>query len=299
MDKLKELLVSFLSKTLSIDSTGVAELFESDGTTLKPTALQALLDKDIERVSTLTQGKFDEGVKKATKDVLTAFEREVKTKFGLSIDKKGLELIEAVVEAKSKKGDAPTEEQIKTSRTYLDLSEGVDRRIADAVAAEQKKHDDYKATVERGNVISKVKEKALTILDSLKPILSTDPIKAQNQKNFFLGVIESGNYRIEGDRIILLNPDGTTEKVDAHNKRIDFEAFAKTTAEGYYDFQAADQRGGAGAGAGGAGGAGAGGTKTPKTVEEYSSMMSEAGNDATKRAEVTKLWLESQETAGK
>lgn len=290
MDKeLLQFLVSYLSATLNMDEAGVAALFDADGK-VKPDSLKLLKDKDVERVTALTTEKFDEGHKKATKEARSTFENELKQKFGISSKKVGVELVEEIVSAKAGKPGELTEEQVKNSKYYLDLKEQQDKAIEEAVKAKEEEFTNFKKQVERKDVIGKVTSVAEAILDGMKPILSSDPVKAKNQKRFFLKQIEEGNYRLDGDRIIMLDETGK-DKLDGHNKRVDFETFAKETASGIYDFAQADQR--SGAGGAGAGAAGASTVKVPKTKDEYSKLMSQA-KDSKERADLTKAWTESE-----
>jgi hypothetical protein len=290
MEGVKEFLESYLSKTLNLDKDGVAALFDADGK-LKADATDQLLKKDKERVAKLTTDKFNEGHQKATKEARSAFEQQLKEKFSISSEKVGVELVEEIVAAKTPKGGELNEEEVKKSKAYLDLKESIPAQIKEAVKAKETEYNAYKSQVERKEVLGAVKSKALTILDGLKPILSSDANKAQKQKEFYLREIEAGNYRLDGERIILLDAEGK-DKQDEHGNRVDFEGFAKGIASTYYDFQAGDPRGGAG-GAGAAGGGGGGTVKVFKTKDDFSKAMSEA-KDSKERAEITKAWTESE-----
>lgn len=290
---LLEFLESYLSTTLKLDKAGVAALFEADGSP-KADAIQSLLDKDKARVTTLTKGKFDEGHKAATLKVKTDFEKELKEKFGVDSDKVGVELVETIIEAKTPKGDAITEEQVKKHKAYLDLNESINTRVKEAVKAKETEFNNYKTQVERNQSLSVVKQKALTLFESYKPILSSDPVKASNQKEAFLRQFEQGNYRLDGERIIMLNPDGT-DKTDAHANRIEFETFVKETAASLYDFQATDPKSSPGSGGAG-GGAGAGKPVVVKDEADFEKQYLAASTPADKIA-IAKAWQETKSKA--
>lgn len=297
MDKeLLKFLVSFLSTTLKMDEAGVAALFEADGSP-KADTLKQLLDKDKDRVALLIKGKFDEGHKAAEKKVMTNLEKELKTKFGIDSDKEGVELIEAIVAAKTPKGAEITDEQVKKHKVYLDLKEANKLAIDEATKATKEELDKFKAQVAQKETSTVVKAKALSIFEDLKPVLSTDTAKAAKQKELFVNLFENGQYRIEGERIIMLNPD-KTDMVDGHGNRMDFETAVKSKATELYDLAVADPKGSPGAKppAGGGGGGGSTGKK-PKTKDEFVAYMGEAKDDK-ERAEITQAWQDFQ-TQGK
>lgn len=249
---MNKVLMEFLSKTLNLDEAGVTSLFNEDGSP-KEDSLLKFLELDKARVAKLQQGKLDEGYKKAQKEVMSNLEKTLKTKFSIESDKTGVELVESIIEQKTPAGDALSEEQVKKHKAYLDLNESVTKKVAEAVKAKETEFNDYKSKVERGQALSVVKSKAQTLFESLNPILSSDPGKAAKQKELFLREFEQENYRIENDRIILLNADGS-DKTDAHGHRVDFEKEVKAKAEAMYDFKAVDPKGSPGGAAGGAGG---------------------------------------------
>lgn len=288
-------LLEFLSKTLNLDESGVTALFNADGSP-KDDSLQKMLDLDKSRVMKLQKGKLDEGYNKAKKEVLTQFETDVKTKFGIDSDKVGVDLVSEIIETKTPKGDAITDEQVKKHRAYLDLQESIPLKIKDAVKDSETKFNNYKTQVERGQSLSAVKQKALTIFESLKPILSTDPNKAANQKEVFLKLFDAGNYRIENERIIMLNADGT-DKTDEHANRVDFDKFVKDAATGLYDFQQTDPKGSPGAGGGAAGGGG-GKPVVVKDEADFEKQYLEAKTTPDKIA-ISKAWQETKAASEK
>lgn len=253
---MNKILLEFLSKTLNLDENGVAALFEADGTP-KADSLDKFLELDKTRIAAIRTGKFDEGYNKAKKEVMSKFEADAKAKFGIESDKVGLDLFEEIVTVKTPAGDKLTDEQVKKSKPYLDLQESIDKQKADAAKIEKDKFEAYKQEIEKGKSLSTVKQKAEALFLELKPVLSSDPAKAARQKELFLKQFEAGNYRIEEDRIIMLNADGT-DATDDHEKRVDFGAYVKKAAAELFDFQATDPKESPGGKkpAGGAGGAG-------------------------------------------
>lgn len=294
MDKIKALLVAFLSKTLNMDEAGVTALLNADGTEFVDGALEALLQKDADRVKLLTKGKGDEEHKRAKREARTEFEKEIKAKFGITSEKFGTELVEELIASKTAAAGEITEEQVKKSKWYLDLNESVKGKVDDAVAAAKKEFDEFKKGISRKETLSAVQKKALEIFEGLNPVLSTDAKRAANQRQMFLAQFENGNYRIDGDNIIILDKDGN-DLQDSHGNRVNFAASVKEKAESSYDFKKAEDRssaGGAGSGAGG----GTGTVFIAKTKEELAEYQLKE-TDQGKRAAASKAFSDSQKAA--
>jgi hypothetical protein len=292
----KDLLIfleSFLSTTLKLDKAGVAALFEADGSP-KADVINQLLDKDKERVKDLTKGKFDEGFKAAEKKVKTDLEKELKDKFGVDSDKQGVELVEAIITAKTPQGAELTDEQVKKHKAYLDLQESLNAKVKEAVKAKETEFNGYKAQVERKETFSTVKAEALKLFDELKVVLPADAAKAERLKNLFLKEIEAGNYRVDNGRIILVNDKGEDE-VDEHGNRKDFTAIVKAKITDTFEVAASDPKDSPGAKDNPKPAPGA--KVIIKSKDDYIKLMGEAGNDAAKRAEVTTAYQEFQKSS--
>lgn len=289
----KDLINGLLTTAYKLSETEVASLYNEDGT-VKDSALEDLLKKDKTRISEVRTNAFDDGVKKTQREDRSAFEGDIKKKYGIDSSKIGIDLIDEIITIKTPKPGAITEEQIIAHPKYLDLKDNLDKKVKEAVTVKEQEFNTYKASVERTKTLSTVKQKAESIFQSLNPILSSDPVKASNQKSLFLEQLEKKSFRIDGDKIILTEGDNK-DALDEHNNRIDFDSFVKDTASKFYDFQAGDPKGSSGnRGSGGGEQGGAGGTKivAPKNEDEFKQMMNNP--DAKVRAEVGRLWSEAQ-----
>lgn len=238
----KELLNEFASKTLNLDTDGVASLYNEDGT-VKDDALQILLDKHAEKIKSLkpdTKKIFDDGYKKGQSESLSRFEKEAKEKHGISSDKQGLELIDDIV-AQYKVDHPDDPDKIKKSKYYLDAVEDFKKKSKELETTYNNQLEAYKKTVEKERLFGSVSEQALIIFEGLKPILSEDPAKASNQKKVFLNELANVNYELRGGEIFLLDSEGG-EALDNLGNRIKFTDFVKAAAEKYFDFQVSDPR---------------------------------------------------------
>ena len=248
--EVKELLSGFLSKTLNIDTDGVASLFNEDGT-IKDDAEQRLIELDAARVKELKSGtkkeSFDDGYKKAQSEVMKKLEEDFKTKTGHKSEKKGIDLFLEYATTASTKDDKITEETIKKHPMYLTLQEEKERAVQEAIAQGEQKLNQFKTELSKKETFGSVANKALEIFNNLKPILSSDPNKRKAQEELFVERLQGFDYEIQdGNRIVILKDGKVLE--DAHGKRVDFERLVKETATKYYDFQAADPKQNAGNG---------------------------------------------------
>src|SRR5690349_6192628 len=135
---MEELLLEFVSKTLNMDKDGVAELLKSDDGKIKDDALNALLDKDKDRVKGIKKTSFDDGVKKTTKSLMSDFERQLKDKYELESDAQGIELIESLLDKnkpaedqKSKQSKELTFDEIKKHKDFIAYEKKRDKEIED------------------------------------------------------------------------------------------------------------------------------------------------------------------------
>src|SRR5690606_3916701 len=154
----KEVLTGLLSTVYQIDETGVAELYNSDGTELNEDALSKILERDAQRIAAVkpdTKKYFDDGYKKGQSESLSKFEREVLTKYGIKPEKKGIELIEDIV-AQYKQDNPDDPEKIKKSKFYLDAIEQLNKDKAEFEKQKTDELENFKKQVEREKLFGKV-----------------------------------------------------------------------------------------------------------------------------------------------
>lgn len=284
----KDFIAGFLSKTLNMDADGVAALYNADGT-LKDDALTNVLGLDVERVKGMkpdTKKVFDDGYKKASSEVLSKRDNELKEKFGIKSDKIGIELINEVVSEQVKKaGVELNEDAIKKHPVYISMVDKLTSEKETAVQAETEKLTKYQTEQKKKETFSTVASKALEHFHSFKPILSQDQTKAKNQMNDFVEKMKGYDYEVQGDKIIVLKDGKVLE--DGHGNRIPFEKVVKDTADMYYDFHAAEKRSSAGNGKEDPAGSGSTSPKlaVPKTKEEFWKVVGDSSIPAKDRTD--------------
>src|SRR5690606_34812449 len=102
---------------------------------------------------------------------------------------------------------------------------------------------DYESKISqfsRKELFGKVSKKALNYLDEMNPVLSSDPTKAANQKNWLLKELEGLDFQESDDDFIPLKEGNRLE--DGHGHGINLKQYVQNTAKTLYDFKQADDR---------------------------------------------------------
>lgn len=287
----KELLLGVLSKTLNLDETGAMSLlYNSDGS-LKDDAEALLLSKDAERVSTL-KGASKEALadrySAGKKETMEGFEKSIKEKFDLKGSKaQGIDLIVEAVAARTQapKAEDIAEEVVKKTPAYRSLEQAMQEKLDELKNDWSGKLTAEQAKWQKERNLDHVMSAAQQIFDAMKPNLSSDPVRARNQKRLFEQDVRalSTEVQAEADKkvIVLLGKDGKSRLEDAHGVPVKFEDAVKTIIEQNYDLPAAAARSTAGspiAGTNGNGSAGTGSTfqlTKPTSREDYARQLGE------------------------
>lgn len=273
-----EFIESLVGKTLNLPKEKLAEiLYEADGTTLKPDAVDKLAEIDAQRIKAIKDSHKDEltrmhddGYSKGKGESLTKWEKQLKEELGLQTDAKGIDLVkEAISKAAKVEID---EEKVKLHPKYMELerrlnSEYLPKAEYDKVKAE---FDKFRAEIDTAKVNAVIQSDAIKIFRSLKPVLSKDPVKATNQEQDFVNKLTSFEYELNqnGDHVIKVNGKRLET---ANGFPVTFADFVKSEASKYYDFQQQDPKGQPGNG-----GEPGGGEYTftmPKNEKEYQQAL--------------------------
>lgn len=289
---MKETLIAFLSKTLNMTADAVTSLLTEDGSGFKPEALATLLDADKKRVEVFTgeittlksekQTAFDNGHKKATAEVLDAKDAELRTKYGIKSDAKGLDLINEIVGSETlKAGKEVTEDQVKQHKVYQDLLLNSKKEKDEAIKAVTEQMDKMKQDLERKETFNRVKSLALAEFEKLNPVQNPDAVIAENQrKRLFIDELEGFDYDVDASGTVTVKKDGKIH-VNEHQHPISFADVVKGIAVSNFGLNAAEDRGAAGGkGAAAAGSNGAFKVTKPKDKADFllqSKKLKEAG----------------------
>lgn len=294
----KDLLTGLLSTAYQMDETGVASLYNEDGT-LKDDSLETLKAADVQRVQKLkpdTKKFFDDGYKKAQSESLSKFEKELTDKFAIRSDKKGIELINEIVEAKSKTtGEGLTEENIKKSPYVVSLLDKHQQEIANAIKQGEDKFTGFQKELSKKETLSKVLDKAQEVFNGFKPVLSQDAAKAKAQSELFLnGIARDYEFEIQGDRVVIMKDGKLFE--DAHGNPYKLDKLIKEQSDKMFDYHIADPKSSPGNGKPAENKNTQGSPiAVPKNDIEYAKIIHDSTIPVEKRMEVRKAYEESKQ----
>lgn len=245
MDELEKFIVAYLETTLPVSKVDATKLKE-DADYRKDFFEQHKVQvaKSKQELDKVKDEEFEKGVRKS----LSKFEKEAKEKFGVETDKKGLDLIEAILETKtsdSKPGEL-TEDAIKKHPVYLALEKESTKKLREVEKAAEEKVKAKEAEYAKKETFKTVEQRAIDFLKKEGIIVSENPEKASRQLKQVVRELEKIDYQPDGENILILEPDGK-RKEDEHGKAYQFEKLVKDTADSLgFDFRVAQQRSSAG-----------------------------------------------------
>jgi len=297
--KYKQILLGLLSTAFKNGGETVEklnELLEGDEESLdEKEVLKLFSDADKDRVKEIRTKYHDEGYKKAEAKIMSSFEKELREKFELGddVDLKGVDLVSHLIESKTSKGGKDlSEDAIKRSPVYIQLQDQLKKLAADKDKEWQQKLDETVKSYSKEKIFNNVSSKALEILDSLKPILSSDPQKAAKQKQILLNELKGYEFDEVDGKIVVMKDGKVVE--DDHGYRVDFAEIVKTHASEYFDFQAAKEDRTApnsnNPSNSGSQGKSSYSGKLPKSEEEYSQMISDENIPLAERVQIKEAW---------
>lgn len=234
----KEFINAILSKTLNMDETAVASLYNEDGT-IKDESTSTILTLDVERIKAAKPsgaGDFDKGYQKAQSEILTKKDKELMDKFGIKSDKKGVELVNEIISEQVKKSGVDlNDEAVKKHPLFISTVDRLTKDKEDAITAESGKLTQFQTELKRKETFNFVANKALSYFNSLDPILYNDSTKAENQRSILIEKLEGFyEYDIQGEKIIVLKDGKILE--DEHGNRIPFEKVVKQVSDKYFEY---------------------------------------------------------------
>ena len=270
----KDLLLGLLSKTLKKTNTEIESLIYEDSGELKENALTVLLDNDADRVSSIKSNykvDKDEIYGRAKREILSDTEKSLKKSFGVESDKKGEDLYNEIKTklSKSDSNSNMTDEDVKKHPLYHNLLTSKSSEI-EAIKNESALNlQKLQESFTQKEVFTTVNSKAMAMVKGLNPILSEDPVKAQNQLSVITERLKSYQYQINGDNIIVKQDGKVIE--DAHGNQIKLNEIVKSISSNYFDFKEGESRNnGTGNNNGGQG------MKTATTQDELRVQLSKA-----------------------
>lgn len=247
---MKDLILAFLSRAYNMDTDSVADLLfkkSDDGTLtdeLADGALDALTRLDTERASKFKgDGKtqFDNGFKKAQKEVSEAWERKMRAKFELDQALTGDNLLEALAEKMTAGSAEMPDEQVRRSKIYRDLEKAAADREKAAIEQAEAKVQEIIAAQTRKEKLSAVHEKAKSWLLGKKPVLEANQLVADQRIADFLRELEA--YEYDDDYTPLKNGEIVKNE---HQHPVKFDTLLESIASRRFEFMTQDPKGNGG-----------------------------------------------------
>jgi len=245
-DLMMNVLGKFFNKTEDELSALIYE-GEGDELKIKENAAEALISLDEARITRIKSDvgsdatkKFDDGYKKAQKEVMPKFESQLKSELGFDSDLTGIELVRAWGETLGKETKV-TAENIKTHPEFLKIETEWKKNHKEEIENVRGEFENFKSNVSKEQTMSKIRDMAETEFMRLNPVLSEDPAKKKEQTNMFLSILDNYNYDFAEDGSVVIM-DGDKRLEDSHSNRVGFGQFIKSEAERRYDFQKQERR---------------------------------------------------------
>lgn len=292
--KTKDFFIAYIGKTLNMPAEKVASLFENEeGTDIKDAALDELLQNDATRVKTFTdknQEFFNNGLAKATKELMTDFEKGLKEKFDFTSNKKGLELIEEIVTTKSGDKTEIEENKVKSHPLYISLQDQMNKKVSDIENQWKEKYDGHVKQTAKKDTLSTVYSTLVPYLEENYGLPEDKEMRA-NQLQWFNSELEKNDWEQHEKDYIIKDSEGNVLS-DKHGVRLTRDKFADQVALKYWPKKEGQPRTGSG-GSNNPAGNGKPATgytgKVPTTEAEYSKALIECKTPQDKIA-LTDAW---------
>lgn len=293
--KIRQSLAEGLETAYKIPEDDIATILPEDESEFSSeTFLSKFLEYDKDRVEIIGQkgkDKFEQGYSKGKKESLTKQEEQIREEFNIDDnDLVGIDLVKKVVEINSKKskGDVSklSDDELKSHPSVINLLTERENRFKTEKEQLIEEHQSKLKEFSRKETMGKVSNKALDILDSLNPVLSEDPVRAKNQRNFLLRELDSLDFQINDSGNIIPLKDGKILE-DQHGHSVNFEDFVSNKAKALYDFKQAPERGTPPSGGGNGSG---GGSQKFKSEAEYAKYMSDRSISLEDRKKAQESW---------
>ena len=227
-----------LSKVFKLDAEKLATLYNEAGDLTDLTAVIQADETRIARFTTEKTSQYNRGIKEGAGKI----EKEIKDKYGVESDLIGVELVDSIVLKQTEEVSKAGVKDITKHADYIKLEATITKQLKDRDKEWEGKLALKEAEFKKEKLFEKIKDKALVNLESRKPILPSDPRKAQVWKDTYLNELRAGNYQESDDGTpIVLDKEGNALK-DAHGNPITFDEFEKNISDKYFEYPAAESR---------------------------------------------------------
>lgn len=226
-----------LSQVFKLDEEQLATLYDEAGDL---TDLKVVITADTKRIAKFNsekQQQLDRGIKEGAEKV----EKAVKGKYEVESDLIGVELIDLII-ANQVEAATKDKKDITKHPDYIRLETSITKQLKDRDKEWEEKMEAKEREFNKSKLFEKIRDRALVSLESRKPILPTDPAKAQVWKDTYLNELRSGTYQEGDDGVpIVLDAEGNVMK-DKHGNPVTFDEYEKSISDKYFEYPTAEQR---------------------------------------------------------
>lgn len=275
----QKVLLGVLKSAYRLKDEEIAELLQQDAENVnEDEVLNAVLELDKTRTSNYGKTKFDDGFKKAQKELFTSFENDLKSKYQIDADLRGTELIEAIVSKHVQSDDKQpkiTEDVIKSHPLFIGLESQLNQVKNSVETEKQKAIQEIENNYKKKAITSSVKENWYSILNSGKFVLPEDANIAKNQINAYSQFLDQVEWGVTDDGKRYPIKDGARLE-DQHGNALFEEDYLTHLASQYFPIKQSN----GGSNAGNNNNAGMGENRggqaqynMPKTIEEMEAFV--------------------------
>jgi 23S rRNA pseudoU1915 N3-methylase RlmH len=233
----QKILNDSLSKLFKIEPETLASLYNEAG---ELSDFSEILKLDAARILKF-KSENDSQYKRGIKEGAEKIESALREKYELDSELKGVDLVDHLVVKKIEDAKAAGTKDITKHPDYIKLQVSVEKQLKDRDKEWEVKLTEKEKEIIKAKLLEKVDKRALTNLESRKPILSEDPRKAQKWKDTYLNELHQGNYMEDGDTIIVLDREGKPLQTD-HGKPVSFDDYEKEIADQFFEYPKSEQR---------------------------------------------------------
>jgi len=252
---MKEFMLGLLTKVFNKSEKEIADiLFEkSEGgeETLKEGSLNEVLDLYEVKLKKLREDstgektkKFEDGYKKAEKEIMDDLESKLKEKYGTDSESRGVDLVDEIVD-KFKKGSKLEPDQIKLTDAYRDMEKQLRKQLKDKDSEWNAKIEEFQKTHEKEKVWSVVSKDIRKLLMESGPVLPSNQRAAENLVGLYVDSFKDYEWKAEesGDHFPV--KDGKRVEDNLGNP-VNFKTLVTGRVPEYFDIKKQDGKGSAG-----------------------------------------------------
>lgn len=234
----QKILNDSLSKLFKIEPETLASLYNEAGDLTDFSPVMDLDAKRIQKYKAENDSQYKRGIKEGTSKI----EAAIKEKYEVESELIGVDLIDHLIIKKVDEAKTSSTKDITKHPDYIRLQLESEKKLKERDKEWTGKLEAREKEYGRAKLFEKVREKALINLESRKPILPSDPRKAQTWRETYLNELKNSNYQESDDgSIIVLDKDGGILK-NAHGNTISFDEYERDIADKYFEYPKAEER---------------------------------------------------------